>query len=127
MHKRPIRQQGNDNIMSESVSKIARPDVATGKIVCLDAFSGGQVFDEKTFLRMLYLERKRAERSSRRFVLMLLETESLLKAGHNPAFLQRIVQALANSIRETDIKGWYEDGSIIGIIFTEIGDADENT
>ena len=35
----------------------------------------------RTFIRMLCLERKRTERSGRRFVLMLLKLGALLRAG----------------------------------------------
>jgi exopolysaccharide biosynthesis polyprenyl glycosylphosphotransferase len=35
--------------------------------------------------------------------------------------------ALLNVTRETDIKGWYKDGSMIGVIFTEVAPADEPT
>jgi exopolysaccharide biosynthesis polyprenyl glycosylphosphotransferase len=34
---------------------------------------------------------------------------------------ENIVSALSHSTRETDIKGWYQEGSTIGVIFTEIG------
>ena len=72
---------------------------------------------------MLALERKRTDRSRRCFVLMLLESESLLKGVKKSEALNNIVDALSSSTRETDIKGWYKDGSVIGVIFTEIGDA----
>lgn len=51
---------------------------------------------------------------------MLLESDILLKSGAEPAF-GNIVIALARSSRETDITGWYKQGSTLGIIFTEIG------
>ena len=31
------------------------------------------------------------------------------------------------STRETDIVGWYRNGSVIGVIFTEIGAVDDST
>ena len=77
------------------------------------------------FARTLYVERKRSERSGRRFVLMLLESARLLKAGHERAALEKVLLALCRSTRDTDIKGWYKDGATIGVIFTELGaDAD---
>jgi lipopolysaccharide/colanic/teichoic acid biosynthesis glycosyltransferase len=75
------------------------------------------------FLRMLSLERKRAERSSRGFVLMLLETNNLLK-DHDKQALDRVLTDLAMSIRETDIKGWYKADAVVGVIFTDIAAAD---
>src|ERR1700684_4426772 len=76
--------------------------------------------EQELFATMIRLERKRTERSQRRFILMLLESGGLLKAqGKDDAF-QKILHALSVSTRETDIKGWYKDKSILGVIFTEI-------
>lgn len=70
---------------------------------------------------MLCVERKRTERSGRRFVLMLLESGALLKTGGEQQTTRTILSTLSYSTRETDIKGWYKDGCVIGIIVTEIG------
>lgn len=72
------------------------------------------------FLRMLFLERKRSERSERPFVLMLLESTKLLRHGDQSVF-DRVLSTLVSSTRDTDIKGWYEEQSMIGVIFTELG------
>ncbi len=72
------------------------------------------------FTKQLGLERKRAERSGLRFVLMLLDPSRLVRGKRREGALDRIISALAHSIRETDIKGWYTE-SVIGIVFTEIG------
>jgi lipopolysaccharide/colanic/teichoic acid biosynthesis glycosyltransferase len=77
-----------------------------------------------TFMRTIYLEQKRTERSRRRFVLMLLEAPSLLGGG---AEFEKVVSALWASTRETDLKGWYREGSVIGIVFTEIAPAEGRT
>lgn len=79
---------------------------------------------EEEFGRMLALEQKRSERSRRRFVLMLLEAESLLNDGAAGDVLEKAVHALAISTRDTDIKGWHRTDSVIGVIFTEIGAAE---
>jgi lipopolysaccharide/colanic/teichoic acid biosynthesis glycosyltransferase len=55
---------------------------------------------------------------------MLLESENLLMGGDRTDALDQILEALRISIRETDTIGWQEKGSVIGIIFTEIGPAD---
>jgi lipopolysaccharide/colanic/teichoic acid biosynthesis glycosyltransferase len=83
--------------------------------------------DQELFTMMLRLERKRTERSQRRFVLMLLESGNLLKAGENQHALDKVVAALAHSTRETDFKGWYKRDFVIGIIFTEVGAAEGNS
>ncbi len=71
-------------------------------------------------MKLLCLERKRTERSGRRFVLMLLDTGNLLKAAKVPV-LANLLSAIAQATRDTDLKGWYKDGSVIGVIFTEVG------
>src|ERR1700677_5072494 len=83
--------------------------------------------DQELFTMMLRLERKRTERSQRRFVLLLLESRNLLKAGENQHALDKVVAALAHSTRETDFKGWYKRDFVIGIIFTEVGAAEGNS
>ena len=80
---------------------------------------------QNLFLKLLCLERKRTERSGRRFVLMLLDTGNLLKAPKTPV-LANLMSALTQSTRDTDLKGWYKAGSVVGVIFTEIGGAEEN-
>lgn len=72
------------------------------------------------FMKMLRLERNRVERSGRRLVLLLLESRGLLKHGAQTGTTVKIQHALARATRETDIKGWYLDGAVIGVIFTEI-------
>ena len=76
---------------------------------------------QQLFTRMLRLERKRTERSSRRFVLMLLEPGKLLKAASKEKTLAKILSSLTQTIRDTDIAGWYKEGATIGVIFTEVG------
>ena len=89
-------------------------------------FSGmGDFYPEAGFERMLYLERKRTERSRRPFLLMLLNIEDLPPSPGDSSPVKEIEKALSSCIRETDIKGWYEQGKIIGIIFIEINSLDE--
>jgi lipopolysaccharide/colanic/teichoic acid biosynthesis glycosyltransferase len=80
---------------------------------------------EEAFCARLLMEQRRTERSRRPFVLMLLESEALFKSNHTNGAYQQVLTVLFSSLRETDVKGWYENGSSIGIIFTEIGAADD--
>ena len=80
-----------------------------------------EILTEGHFLRTLCLEQKRTERSRRRFVLMLLEPTNLLTRGNTKDTLGTILDTLSKSTRQTDVIGWYKDGTIIGTIFTEIG------
>lgn len=79
---------------------------------------------EDYFRRVLRMERKRCERSRQRFVLMLVHVGKLLEAEQGELIVERITEALCSSARETDLHGWYEDGSVIGVICTEIGKGD---
>lgn len=81
---------------------------------------------EEAFVRRLRLEQRRTERSRRPFVFVLLESD-LLKDRESDGACSRILHVLAQSLRETDIRGWYEHGRGIGLIFTEIGPKDAAT
>lgn len=78
------------------------------------------LFPQPLFKKMLCLERNRVERSDRKFVLMLAESPALLAHEEQTGATEKIRRALSSATRETDIKGWYEDGSVVGVIFTEI-------
>ena len=79
-----------------------------------------------SFIRVLSLERRRAERSRRQFLLMLLDTRAVPQSERRDQVLLKATSAVSRSIRETDIRGWYEEDVIIGVIFTEISPADIN-
>ena len=87
--------------------------------------SDWRVLSEDTFQKLLHVERKRADRSQRRSVLMLLEHGGQEAVGYSA--LTKVLHALPNSIRETDVIGWYKNGWALGVIFTEVGAIDERT
>jgi lipopolysaccharide/colanic/teichoic acid biosynthesis glycosyltransferase len=77
---------------------------------------------EEWFAQALRLERKRTERSRKPFILVLLNIESFASLnGSRLGFVNQVVNALASFMRETDVTGWYRDGSVLGNIFTELG------
>lgn len=76
------------------------------------------------FLKHLHLEQRRTERSRRRFVLLLLESEKLFNRSVGQTVLADIIESLLDSTRETDTTGWYREGAVIGTIFTEIESMD---
>ena len=80
---------------------------------------------EALFLRALSLERKRAERSRKLFVLMLLERIALGASTGHDALLDRAVPSILRSIRETDIAGWHRENAAVGVIFAELGGSDK--
>jgi lipopolysaccharide/colanic/teichoic acid biosynthesis glycosyltransferase len=73
---------------------------------------------------MISLERKRSERSRKPFLLTLLDMGESLPFEKNEKVLGNILTALSRSTRETDVTGWYDDRSVVGTMFTEIGTED---
>src|SRR5262245_59262154 len=74
---------------------------------------------EDAFVSMLYLERRRAERADKRFVLMLVDVQRVIGDGRSArSTLGKITGALCSAVRETDIVGWYLEDQLIGVIGT---------
>src|SRR5579863_1718790 len=67
---------------------------------------------------MLTRERRRAERSRKPFVLMLLDAN--LENGAAEEILRQAVDVIVASTRATDLVGWYKHDAILGIIFSEV-------
>ena len=74
--------------------------------------------DEKTFRRMIAIERKRTERSKAPFVLMLLEAVGDRGPKKSAITLNHVATALLSASRDTDLVGWYKEGAIVGTMFT---------
>ena len=77
---------------------------------------------EAAFLANLCQERTRAERSGRKFALMLVDGGHTLAFGKEFVTLRKFTSVLLNSTRKTDVVGWYETNSIAGVLLTEFGD-----
>jgi exopolysaccharide biosynthesis polyprenyl glycosylphosphotransferase len=84
--------------------------------------SARELLDEGALLSMLYLERRRAERARKRFVLMLVDVRRSLGDVHPDRTVTKIATAVTNATRETDILGWYEQNSMVAVIGTELGE-----
>lgn len=67
---------------------------------------------------MIAIERKRTERTKEPFLLMLMEARRAEEAGEIKVLLERIAAGLGASSRETDVIGWYQESTILGVIFT---------
>jgi lipopolysaccharide/colanic/teichoic acid biosynthesis glycosyltransferase len=85
------------------------------------------IVPEESFRKSLSLEQKRTERSSKPFLLMLLEGDKLFQTDRRQRALQNILSSLSSSVRETDITGWFKENFIVGVIFTEVGSVDAAT
>lgn len=84
-----------------------------------------RILPESLFLGMLCLERKRAERSRKRFVLLLVDAEDAIRTKGKEEILEAVIKAADAARRETDPAGWYKHHSVLGIIFTELGDLND--
>ncbi len=82
--------------------------------------ASSEVLTEEIFRRMISLERKRSERTQRPFVLLLMDTGRNLPTEKNGRILLEILSALQTATRETDVMGWYEANSVVGVMYTEI-------
>lgn len=79
-----------------------------------------ELIAETTFHALLTHERRRAERSRKPFVLMLLELHAFHAKSVGASYSERVSSAISGATRETDLIGWYEEGRILAVIFAEL-------
>lgn len=84
------------------------------------------VIQEALFIQMLRLERRRAERSGRCFMLVLIPAEDFPPPLRG-ALLGRVAAEIASCTRETDVLGWYKRDATLGLLMTEIACMDTVT
>ncbi len=107
------------NPLPNVLSSKRAPQRGAHDFFAVDAGVETDLLPHGLFMKMLCLERDRVERSDRRLVLMLVESP-LLKHGDQTDSAEKIQAAVSCATRQTDIKGWYRDEAVIGVIFTEI-------
>ena len=106
--------------MARALRSIVTTHWRTGSTVGSPSRSAAELFPEELFLRMLCIERDRAERSERQLVLMLVDVSSLFANFPRAETTTKLVESLSDATRATDIQGWYQDGGVLGVILTEI-------
>ncbi|HEY7292597.1 MAG TPA: hypothetical protein VH583_22360 [Vicinamibacterales bacterium] len=85
----------------------------------------GSAYGEETFRYLLGIERKRSERSSRPFFLLLVD----LKRDDGSAALMEgevagnVFAGLSQALRETDFIGWYREGRVAGAVLAQHADS----
>lgn len=87
-------------------------------------FDGGGVdfHGETQFRRMLDLEIKRARRSAKPLILVLIHMNAGSFNGDG-----KWQEAVSSGFRETDLRGWYKQDSVIAIAFTDLSSAGSDT
>ena len=88
-----------------------------------DEVSTRMLLSEDAFKSMLYLERRRAERAQKRYVLLLIDVKDAISDKQKIRTVQEISRILCSVTRETDILGWSVYDHTLGVIATEIGKA----
>ena len=79
-----------------------------------------QVLSEDEFKRMLTLERKRSERSLKPLLLFLVDVSLLTEERDGHVDKNSLLHRISGLIREIDRCGWYQEGSLAGVLFAEI-------
>ena len=77
------------------------------------------VMNEEVFRTVLVRERKRSDRSNQPFIVLLLSQELNTGAGA-PSAWDGAIEALMSTKRETDVLGWFERGTTIGLVVPDI-------
>jgi len=90
--------------------------------ICAERHGRPHMMSAEMFRGVLIRERKRADRSSDRFTLLLVDLSQLEKDSASRGPRNIVVDAIAAAKRETDVMGWFEDQSVIGLIVPQLGD-----
>ena len=82
---------------------------------------GGRAYNEAAFRHFLAVERRRAERSMRSLLLVLvtLRQSPGLSAKINDATAAALFRGLGASVREVDFVGWYREGRVAAAVLPQ--------
>ena len=84
----------------------------------------GPVYNEEAFRYFLQIERKRANRSNSRFLLLLvdLKRDEQQGAAFDSPTSVKLFTSMLPCLRETDFIGWYRQGRVASAVLTQVGD-----
>ncbi len=101
------------------LARMSREEKQPARVV--ERHGANPPLNEAAFAAQLYRERIRAERSGRKFALILVES-GLAVVGPRPSL--NLPSVLVRLTREADIVGWQQQDKVAGAILTEFGDQD---
>ncbi len=119
---------GNTNIRiapTATFGTVKETGVSASHLAGFPSETDDDILSQSVFDSMLTLECRRAQRSNKSFVLMLLDAE--LGNGLGPGILSKAIRVALEATRETDLVGWYIDGCVLGVIFTEVNSGGERS
>jgi hypothetical protein len=105
--------------------------MALESIVAYSAFRGGQLgqaYNEAAFRHFLAVDRRRAERSTRSLLLVLVT----VRQSHGPrtkltdGTAAALFDGLSACVREVDFMGWYREGHVAAAVLTQGAHASGN-
>jgi hypothetical protein len=81
----------------------------------------GDVYNEGAFRHFLAIERMRAQRSERSFLLLLVSLRKCPTTGIRvpPAVSSSLLSGLGLCVREVDFIGWYREGRVAGAVLAQ--------
>jgi hypothetical protein len=81
----------------------------------------GHNYNEKAFRYFLAVEKMRAVRARRSFLLLLVSLKGDPRSTHviPPAVAAGIFSGLWSGVREADFVGWFRDGRVAGAVLTQ--------
>jgi hypothetical protein len=87
----------------------------------------GPVYNEEAFRYFLQIERKRANRSNSRFLLLLvdLKRDERQNVGFDEATSVKLFASMLPTLRETDFIGWYRQNRVASAVLTQVGETPE--
>jgi hypothetical protein len=83
----------------------------------------GQAYNEDAFRYFLGIERSRAARLGRPFLLALIglrDDQSQARAPIDQALAAKLFTCLWRSLRETDVIGWYRENHVAAAVLTQL-------
>ena len=78
------------------------------------------LYHEEYFNEILAFEKRRCERSRDSVLLMCADLDAFGEQSERQKIAALVMHTLSQVTRETDLKGWYVSGTVVGILFTQL-------